>query len=395
MNVAPAEQQTAPATAAPCPPRSRRRRLAVFFVRLAISIVLAVGLCEAILWVVAPEPFHEWLLWEPEGHILGRPVPGQEIDNAEGHKVRINKYGFRGADHAYDKQPGTLRIAVFGGSGAFDFKASSEEKTWPGALELKLERALGIPVEVLNLALPGLDTFTQKINYQCFGRAFHPDAIINYEMINDTSWLRTVETQPYTPQGVIPNRPWWQQIGRMTQIGRRARKALWAAKGIAWDQLSSQTEAAGSDSSRPIAEKSFAWFRQNYADLARLASADGVLPILCSQAFVGSSQNIDDRVMRTTIGPYCEQRGISVNRMIETWPQLAGIIKSVAEEFDGVYIDGYAAVPHDFDHLRDSVHLFDKGSEVLAEAMSKTLLASPQFMKLVERVRSEKQTTTH
>ena len=69
--------------------------------------------------------------------------------------------------------------------------------------------------------------------------------------------------------------------------------------------------------------------------------------------------------------------------------ELRETIQDVAKAEGAIYVDGYAAVPHDLRHIRDSVHLFDAGSEALAEGMAKTLLADPRFIKLVESVRSE------
>jgi hypothetical protein len=35
------------------------------------SVLVTLALVEAARWVVAPVRYHEWLIWEPEGHIAG------------------------------------------------------------------------------------------------------------------------------------------------------------------------------------------------------------------------------------------------------------------------------------------------------------------------------------
>ena len=71
-------------------------------------------------------------------------------------------------------------------------------------------------------------------------------------------------------------------------------------------------------------------------------------------------------------------------------PIAAGIpCIDVAREGGAVFVDGYRAVPHDLDHLRDHVHLHDAGSEILAAEIARVLTHDAQFMRLVDRVRAE------
>jgi hypothetical protein len=148
----------------------RKRSLLIRLTFVVILLGLALSLVEAVLWIVDPLPMSEFLEYRIDGHTRARPLPSQAVANRAGYKVPINRQGFRGPDYSFDKPKGMLRIEIFGGSAAFDFEASSEEKTWPGALQSKLAKALQMPVEVINLAVPGYDAFNCKINYLYAGR---------------------------------------------------------------------------------------------------------------------------------------------------------------------------------------------------------------------------------
>lgn len=365
------------------------RRLLLRFAAVSGAGLLAVLLCEFALRLVAPVPFHEWAIWESEGHIRGRFMPNQMVATATGHEIRINRHGFRGPDYSFEKPAGTLRIEVFGGSAAFCYKAAGRDRTWPGALEIKLAERLEMPVEVINLALPGFASFNSKINYLCYGRAFEPDAIIVYHTWNDLGRMRDLENAPYDRATSPPNRPLWMRVARATQIGRRLRSAEFVLRGRRMDFVATKQEGTGRDLDRPLRPRALPWERQNFVDFATWAGSDGVLPILVSQAGLLSPDNIGDPDIRMHMAGGAVARGYTLAQALDTWMRISVIIEEVAQAHDAVFVDGYNAVPHDLRHVRDNVHLFDRGSERLADAIAKTLLANPSFLRIVERVRSE------
>ena len=120
--------------------KARRRPRVRFkpwlFRALAVTGALGLSLLfmEIMLWIFAPVPYHQFMNWVSDGHIKGRARPNQTLKNRTGHEIRINHLGFRGKDHAFTPEPGTLRIVVLGGSSTFNFHAKGEEKTWPARL---------------------------------------------------------------------------------------------------------------------------------------------------------------------------------------------------------------------------------------------------------------------
>jgi len=371
---------------------SRLKRTFFSLLMLVMLLVVLVAGLEGALWLFAPMQQHEWLESVPDGHVLYRMEPLQKLDNARGNIVRINKHGFRGPDYEFQRPPGTLRIEVFGGSCAFEYFSSSDDKTWPGALEKKLRERLNMPVEVLNLALPGFNNFVGKINYLCHGRAFQPNVVIVYETYNDMGnrKFRDLETTPYRPMSSTTNRPLWMRIARMTQIGRRARVMYFTLTKRSMEGAYVMTdEKKEPDLAKPVHPNAFAWYRRNLEDFALLTRSDNVLCVLCSQAFLGSRESIQKPEIRNALEFAKDRCGMTLELLVETYERFNEIMKEVARQYDCIFFDGYNAVPHDLDHIRDSVHFFDAGSEILAEQLARTLLQDDRFMAVVRRVRAE------
>ncbi|MFQ5490383.1 MAG: hypothetical protein ACE5GE_06640 [Phycisphaerae bacterium] len=369
---------------------SRFRRLIFRCLALAGAVTIPILLGEALLWFVAPIPYHEWMIWESEGHIRARPMPNQSLHNASGHLLHINKYGFRGPDYSYRKPPGTLRIEVFGGSAGFCFEASGRAASWPGALEQKLAKRLEMPVEVINLSLPGFDSFNSKFNYLCFGRAFQPDAVIVYHTWNDMKQFRDLANRPYAPAASVTNKPLWQRVARETQLGRRARNFLWARTMRQMENTFRVSEGTEVGIDAPVDEKAFAWERQNFLDLANLVQSDNRLAILVSQPGLIRRSNLTDPDIRFTTGNVPVMVGMTIPLAVDSWKKVTTMIEDVASETGAIFVDGYGAVPSDLEHFHDVVHLRDAGSEVLAEKIATTLLADERFEAAVQRVRAER-----
>lgn len=369
---------------------SRSRPSRPWVARLALlgfGVLAGVVLAEATLWILAPVRYHEWMLWVPDGYIKGRAEPGQVVHTAEGHPVRINRLGFRGPDRDWVPAGGTLRLAAFGGSSTFCFDSSGEENTWPELLARKLSTALHMPVEVINLGLPGFDSFTSKVNYLVTGRALHPDVALLYETWNDLKKYRRLEQQPQVFTAVAASKPLWQRIARATQIGRHVRNLLAGRRLIRTENYYTSLEKEGERAHSPVQQVAYDWSRQSFRDFCVLTQADGVLPVLITQATIAVPENLQDHDYRLRMGTEVNWLGMTLSVLVDTWIEMNRILAEVAAQSGAVLVDGYAAVPHDFEHLNDHVHLTDRGCETLAEAIAAVLLKEPRFLEAAERVR--------
>lgn len=371
-------------------PARRERRGGVWLLRfgvLAVALIVALGLTEAALWIVAPIKFHEWMIWIPDGHIKGRAEPGQVFKTGDGYDVRINKLGFRGPDYTWHPAPGTLRIACFGGSSTFCYHERGEEETWPGRLQTNLSKVLGMPVEVINLGLPGYDTSNSKVNYVFVGRELHPHVALVYHTWNDMKFFRRLADGPIVFFDVASNKPLWQKIARQTQIARRVRNFLLAMEYMKTENYYTSLEESDAEANQPVSPAALAWARRNFDDIARFVRGDGRLPVLITQATICVPENFDDTEYRRQMGS--EMVGMTVPIIHRTWLEMNRIIRDVAEERNAVFVDGYNVVPHDFEHMQDEVHLTSRGCAVLAAEIVRVLMQDPRFLEVVERVRGE------
>lgn len=370
--------------------RQRLRRFAGISLLVLIGLAVPVGLCEAFLWIFKPIKFHEWMVWIPDGRIRARARPGQVFETADGAVVRINRLGFRGPDYEWTPPPGTLRLAAFGGSSTFCYHNHGDENTWPGRLQAVLSERLRMPVEVINLGLPGFDSTQSKTNYMFLGRCLHPHVVLQYDSWNDMKYFRSLEKGAHVMAFTVglPNKPFWQEWARATQIGRYARNAYWNWQKRRLQPAFANLEREGEPANRPVPPAVFDWARRNFEDFAMLAGADGVLAVQISQGSIvhpstrqiprGEEELAFAATMFDMSFPVLHQTALEMNRIVE----------ESAARHGAIFVDGYNLVPHDFEHYEDDVHFTDKGCDVFARGVAEALVKDARFMAVVERVRA-------
>jgi lysophospholipase L1-like esterase len=351
------------------------------------SLLFALALSEAMLWLFFPIPYREFLNYEADGRIVARPAPNQVVRNTEGHEIRINGLGFRGPDWSDQPAPGTLRVVAFGGSSTFNFFASGEENTWPSRLSYHLERALGMPVEVVNLGVPGYDATNSKVNYLFLGRSLNPHVVLLYHTWNDMKKFRRIDVGSEDvfappPRGSAA----WKQWARKLQLARRVRNALRQQNRRYVETRFTELEASDDAANQPVGRASWRWFEQNVRDFAAFAKRDGVLPVLVTQATIAQPQNLADAAYRREFG--LDLQGMTAPVLVRSWIQASEVIRRVAEEEGAVLVDGYDGVPPDYEHMEDHVHMTDRGRDVLAREIARGLLADERFETLTAEVRS-------
>jgi lysophospholipase L1-like esterase len=362
-------------------------------VGLAITAFVAtVAVVEIALRLVAPVPYSSDLRWISDGHVKARLDPEQHAVNQHGNHVQINSLGFRGAEPSPDPPPGTVRLVALGGSATFCYDVTDDAHTWPARLEERLAQALGGPIEVINLGLPGYDAANSKVNYLFTARALHPHVVLVYHTWNDMKLLRSVDASAMLPRDALSGRRGASTnvsvLGRLVwdaQLSQRIRLLYLGLRDGAWENYYVSLEGTGSDAEAPIGDRGWRWFRQNFVDLVRFARDDGALPVLISQATLVHPDVLADEARRATI--HNELLGMTLPRLVQSWPQANRILREVAESEGAVFVDGYDAVPGDLEHLRDHVHPTDRGADRLAQTIAAELLNDGRFRTLVSRIR--------
>lgn len=355
---------------------------------LMLATGLTTGLAEGALWLFFPVRYHEWLVWIPDGRIRARAEPGQVIENKDGAIVRINKLGFRGPEYAWEPAPGTLRLVVFGGSSTFCFENSSEAATWPARLEKMLSESLGMPVEVINLGLPGFDSTQSKTNYLFLGRALHPHVVLQYDGWNDMKYYRLLDKGPVPFTFWVPNKPWWQKFARATQIGRRARNAFWEVTQRKMQIRIDQAEKSAGRENTPADPRCWEWQREQFEDMANFVATDGRLFVLISQAILMKPEVRGNKAAEPAFAEALDMVQMTFPVYWDAFQKMVAITEEVARKHGAIFVAAHALVPSDLDHFFDSVHLTDEGCDTLARLICKSLLVHPQFQRITEQVRA-------
>jgi hypothetical protein len=115
----------------------------------------------------------KFCVYDPQLGWIGKPhaeATFQYLDCA--HRVRQNRYGFRGSEHPTER--GALpRLAVLGDSFVWGFGVEDDE-----IFTSVLERRSDPPLEVVNLGVSGYGTDQQLLLWRALGARFRPDVVL-------------------------------------------------------------------------------------------------------------------------------------------------------------------------------------------------------------------------
>jgi lysophospholipase L1-like esterase len=134
--------------------------------------------------------------------------------------VRINNLGFRGEDISVEKLPDTFRIAVLGDSITFG-RYLSEKSVYPSVLEKNMNSSgkYPRPVEVINAAFSGRDTWEELALLEHRVLPLHPDLVVLQICLNDH--VRFPPPEKGTVVGAFGDRAWWQYSSFLAYLDDR------------------------------------------------------------------------------------------------------------------------------------------------------------------------------
>jgi hypothetical protein len=105
-----------------------------------------------------------------------------------------NARGYRDQERTLAKPPGVHRVVSFGDS--FAWGASVEfEDAYPQRLERGLRRRRREPWQVVNLALPGMNTVDEAAQLETEGMAYGPDLVLLGYVLNDSEDATAAEAR--------------------------------------------------------------------------------------------------------------------------------------------------------------------------------------------------------
>jgi hypothetical protein len=136
-----------------------------------------------------------------------------------------NSRNYRDRERAIPKPDGVRRVLSLGDS--FAWGASVEfEDGYPQRLERAMTRRRREPWEVVNLAMPGMNTVDQAAQLDAEGWSYGPDVVVLGYVMNDSEDASAAEARR-AEDWAQPRRPdpaWWQRSALFRLVGTR----LWA-----------------------------------------------------------------------------------------------------------------------------------------------------------------------
>jgi hypothetical protein len=153
-----------------------------------------------------------------------RPTGYAPVDTRRRAMQPKNSRGYRDRERALPKPPGVRRVVSLGDS--FAWGASVEfEDAYPQRLERGLARRRRETWEVVNLALPGMNTVDQAAQLADEGLAYGPDVVLVGYVLNDSEDSQAAEarravewSQPKDRHGLLDR----------SALARLVRGRLWA-----------------------------------------------------------------------------------------------------------------------------------------------------------------------
>jgi len=148
-------------------PAPRRAELAL----LLASVLFALLIAEAVVRIAGAD--------------RPRPTGYAFVDTNRRAARPLNGRGYRDLPRAVRKPPGVRRVLSLGDS--FAWGASVEfEDAYPQRLERALTRRRHEPWEVVNLAMPGMNTVDEAAQLDTEGAAYGPDVVLLGYVLNDS-----------------------------------------------------------------------------------------------------------------------------------------------------------------------------------------------------------------
>lgn len=356
------------------------RRLAVAFALVALFAAGEVGLR---LYTRFSTYIPKVDMYDAPHYFLGRAlIPGAHFKSSAG-EIQVNSHGFRGAEFATPKPENLYRIFALGGSTTFGYYpgTTSDQTAYPAQLQAMLAAndpvSNSIKYEVINAGVPGYSMRTLAQNFLARILFYQPDMVVIYEATNDLARYgneagldHPLENQFVSKgiaTGILDHIMGWSyafQELRFT-IGTRLFGGLVARFSDASGTRPSSSKKWERDTRYEEA------FRRDVRNLVVLAKANGVTPVLATQAIAFREETnfaalSDDEIKMQFHKPAQFYANVPPDERYKLFRRYNEIIREVAMTEGAVFADVAAAVPKTSEFHWDYCHLTDKGSALQA-----------------------------
>jgi len=291
--------------------------------------------------------------------------------------ISINNLGFRGPEIAAKKPAGTIRLAFLGASTTICNEVSGNDFVWPHLATISLSKAFPkVRFDYINGGVSGYSVHSSLKNLEYRITPLQPDIIVIYHATNDMSGeLRELAVK----QGLLAE-VGFQEFswpGRYSLLWNLVEKNLRI-------MAAQHANQEGRDKLVFDPYKIGAEFRADLVKLVHLTQKRAkVVAIATFSSHLRKGQTLEqqNRAMASAIFymPFMTPEGL-----LASYERYNLMIREVAKETGVLLIEGENDIPGTPAYFADSVHFNDDGSKAMADRVSRTLMASPNFRKLLK-----------
>jgi len=359
---------------------SLRKKIVFTFIFVSVALVFSEGVFRL------TQKHRDYGLWkrqslrydyDPRFH--WRIRPGNYIHKESGNIECINSIGLRCPEISIRKPPGSVRILALGGSSTYIVSPVTGE-SWTDILACNLTEKLGFPVEVINAGTPGYSAYQSAMRLKYELMDYDPDMVLVYHLANDmklfwmddpaemiSRWDRhgwaNERASILNPNPLLDAACRYSQMVthlRFKFIKRRMKKARVEEEGWSFHTLDKDITPQGLD-----------FYKQNLLAMWDTLNARGIPLVIVKQGTLVDPGNTPKQREMIKYRYY----GFTHEKMVEAYNLGWKINDLVCEQRDNAYCsDAAAEIPRTDEYFDDSVHLTDKGRELLAKILTRHLI---------------------
>ncbi len=284
-------------------------------------------------------------------------------------RIHVNRLGFRGPEITVPKPPNDIRLAFLGASTTYCAEVSSDSMAWPDLVTRSLRAAIpGQPFDFINSGVPGYSMSSMQRIFSGRVAALQPDIVIIYEATNQLYVeTRRMAEQQHLWRGAADNESW---------LARHSLLYFLIDKNLQFHHREDGALAYSPDS---LGEG----FRSLLTSLVREAQSGGRLVAVATFAQRIREGQTPAQMRAAAASSLYYMPWMTPEGLLRAYERYNTVIREVAAATGALLIEGENDIPSDDRHFNDTVHFKDPGSVIMAQRVTRALLASPAFRAVV------------
>jgi lysophospholipase L1-like esterase len=299
------------------------------------------------------------------------PVP-----NFSNGRISVNSLGFRGPEIAVPKPPGTVRLAFLGASTTWCAEVSGNDFVWPHLVSQSLSRTFpGSRFDYINGSLPGYTIGALFENFRHRIAPLEPDVVVIYEAANNLSGELRDRAEE---QGIILD----AKMGELTWPSHYSLFWNLVEKNL---RIIAAQRAAQLNQGRLVVDASTLGteYRQDLLRLVLAAQKRAKFVAIATFSIHPRREQTPAQQLSALTSAIFYTPFVTPIAVIEGYERYNQIAREVARETNAYLIEGEFDIPGDSVHFADTIHFTDEGSKAMAERVSRWLVSSAKFRKLL------------